>query len=249
MKVITKLKGFFEAHSMGVVMLFLWISAFLIPLAFSPKNPDRDKKDKLDYYDISFLSIGALFTGIAFAATYSSLIHQKKSLKDQMNLLNKQIDMNVFSLTVKELSDESYTECKKYINSVDYYDDIRVVRKITKKDTISLRDFKDILSNDIDKETKKRLRKSYDMIVSFCSKMEYIGFLFKNISTSILINYYGRTILTTYDALKILIETQNDGGKTDYTFYHFSYLYYYAKENEEKYYEERENEINRLFLK
>lgn len=249
MKVITKLKGFFEAHSMGVVMLFLWISAFLIPLAFSPKNPDRDKKDKLDYYDISFLSIGALFTGIAFAATYSSLIHQKKSLKDQMNLLNKQIDMNVFSLTVKELSDESYTECKKYINSAAYYDDIRVVKKITKKDSISLRDFKDLLLGDIDEETKKRLHKSYVTIVSFCSKMEYIGFLFKNISTSILINYYGRTILTTYDALKILIETQNDGGKTDYTFYHFSYLYYYAKENEEKYYEERENEINRLFLK
>ena len=248
MKMITKLIDFVKANPFKT-MFIGWILAFVVPLLFKPGVINKKEKDTLNYYEVSFLSASALFTGIAFAVTYSSLTHQKESINTQIDLLEEQIKMDVFSDVSEDLRSEKFLKCRKYLNSKSYYDDIERIKQLTKKEDISLQDFKDICYEDgfggIDENEKTYMRNSYNMILRFCSRMEYLGFIYYNTSTNIIVDYYGRTILNLYKRLKPLIETKKD-DKTEYLYFYFAYLFNYAKQREESYYKERENEISKF---
>lgn len=234
---IKKIKSIVSNHTLGVIF-GLWLFAFVFPLVFTPKNPDKDKKDKLDYYGISLLAASALFTGIAFSVTYASLEHQKKSLQEQTELLKEQVIVNLFTTTSKTLEHSKFLEGKRYISSSNFYEDVKKVKYLSGKEDVSLHDFKICLmnrDNSIDSETIKRLSNSYNLILHFCQKMEYMGYLHENMSLSILINYYGRTIKTTYKALQPLIEVVTETGENDTLFIHYSALYYAVLKAEPQY--------------
>ena len=78
--------------------------------------------------------------------------------------------------------------------------------------------------------------------------MEYLGFIYYNTSTDIIVDYYGRTILNLYKRLKPLIEIK-DGERTKYLYYYFAYLYNFAIRREKGYYEERGKVIDDFFVK
>lgn len=247
MKTNTKLIKAIKASPFKT-MFIGWLLAFIVPLLFKPGNIDKNKKDTLNYYEISFLSVSALFTGIAFAITYSSLNNQKESLNKQINLLEKQIKVDGFVKAVDELRDETFRDCRRYIISSIYEQDIATIKHITNKTEISLQDFKDVCYKDdiiINHSTKEHLLKSYQMILRFCSKMEYLGYIYIVLYTQpgIIVDYYGRTILNTYGRLKPLIEA-NNGEITEHLYYYFAFLFAYAGQREEGYYKERENIIN-----
>lgn len=250
MKIITKFIDFVKAHPFKCIFIG-WLLAFVVPLFFKPGIINKDTKDTLNYYEISFLSASALFTGIAFAATYSSLMYQRKNLDKQLNLLEKQTKMGVFSEVSKELGSEDFKECRKYINSSSFDNDLERIKQLTQQKEICLQDFKNICHKDdisgIDVEERQHLRKNYNMIIRFCSKMEYLGFIYYNTPTNIIVDYYGRTILNMYKRLKSLIEI-NDGEEIKYLYYHFAYLYNFALRREKEYYEERDNVIKYEFI-
>lgn len=242
---ISKITNFIAKYSAAII-LFLWILAFVIPLIFKPRTPDRFKKDQLDYYEISFLAASALFTGIAFAVTFSSLIDQKKNLREQTDILRQQVVVDVFSKTSKNLKEKQFLKSRRYIGSKEYNDDINLFCSIIQKDNINIEDIKTCLKelkNNVDKQTKKRLSNSYYSIISFCSRMEYIGFLHEQISSPILLSYYGRTIITTYRILKPIIEIERENNRREYLFFHFSLLYYSALKEEARYLAEKARKI------
>lgn len=249
MKKHTKLKDYIKAKP----FLFVfggWCLAFIIPLLFKPGDINRNEKDTLNFYEVSFLSASALFTGIAFAVTYLSLKDQKENLNKQIGLLEKQTKMDVFSDVSEELGAEDFKECRKYINSSSYKNDIERIKQLTKKEEISLQDFKNTCyekddAYNFDEKEKLYLRNNYNMIIRFCSKMEYLGFIYYYSSTNIIVDYYGRTILNMYRRLKPLIEIKKD-DKTDYIYFYFAYLYNYAEKRKDNYYKERENEIRKF---
>lgn len=249
MKKFTKLKDCIKAKP----FLFVfggWCLAFVIPLLFKPGDINRKEKDTLNFYEISFLSASALFTGIAFAATYLSLKDQKEHLNKKIDLLEKQTKMDVFSKISEELGAKEFKECRKYINSSSYKNDIDRIKQLTKKEEISLQDFKNICykkgnAYDIDDKENRYLRNNYNMIIRFCSQMEYLGFIYYYSSTNIIVDYYGRTILNMYRRLRPLIEIKNS-EKTDYLYFYFAYLYNYAEKRKDSYYKERENEISKF---
>ena len=76
-----------------------------------------------------------------------------------------------------------------------------------------------------------------------------MGYLHENMSMSILINYYGRTIKTTYEVLQPLIEIVTNAGEKDFLFVHFSALYYATIKLEPQYLQDRENMIQSFSLK
>lgn len=219
-----------------------WCLAFVIPLLFNPGDINRNEKDTLNFYEISFLSASALFTGIAFAATFSSLEHQKDSLKKQVILSNKQIDLDLFSETIRlVMDDDKFITSRKYIYSPDFYRDIEEVGRIVNKskESLELGDFRRIIhSNDsqitIGKETKERLRKAYEKITYFCGRMEYLGLIFNEKGAETLImEYYGRTILESYRNLHDIIENSRNKDKMKRLYLYYSKLYESA-ENKEK---------------
>lgn len=189
MKIFTKFSDFVKAHPFKCIFIG-WLLAFVVPLFFKPGIINKDTKDTLNYYEISFLSASALFTGIAFAATYSSLMYQRKNLDKQLNLLEKQTKMDVFSEVSKELGSEDFKECRKYINSSSFDNDLERIKKITQQEEIYLQDFKDTCYKDdikgIDEGERQYLRKNYNMIIRFCSKMEYLGFIYYSTPTNII---------------------------------------------------------------
>lgn len=250
MRMFKKLKDFIKAKPF-LFVLGGWCLAFVIPLLFKPGDINRNEKDTLNFYEISFLSASALFTGIAFAVTYLSLKDQKENLNKQIGLLEKQIKMDVFSDVSEELRSEAFQSCRKYIYSTTFYDDMERIKELTKKDEISLQDFKDTCDNNndgIDEDERQHFRDSYGMIIRYCGNMEYLGFIYYNSSTDIIVDYYGRTILNLYKRLKPLIETK-DGEKTKYLYYYFAYLYNFAIRREKGYYEERDKVIKDFFIK
>ena len=250
MKIFKRLVDFVKARPFMYV-LSGWCLAFIIPLFFKPGDINRDEKDTLNFYEISFLSASALFTGIAFAATYSSLKDQKEHLNKEINILEGQTKMDVFSNVSEELGTEDFKECRKYINSSSFDDDIERIKQLNKKEKISLQDFKDTCYKDnmgeIDENEKQHLQQSYNKIIRFCSKMEYLGFIYYNTTTNIIVDYYGRTILNMYGRLRPLIEIQN-GKEIKHLYFYFAYLYNFTLRREKAYYEERDKVISDYFL-
>lgn len=208
---------------LGLIVFFFLVFC-IVPLFFDYTHKTTEI---LEYYNVSFLSASALFTGLAFIATFLSLFYQSKSLKVQLNL-------EVFSKTMHSLMDsDRFRECKKYIYSNQLRVDINEVKIITGKDSINLEDFRKLCSIQEDNECssdeqiKKRLSISYEMITYFCGKMEYLGLIYQKWGIEVdnlILDYYGRTIIETYRILEPLIANSKNN-----MYYHYANLYNLAK--------------------
>ena len=200
----------------------------LIPFKIKHSHTDYEI---VKYMTASFTAATALFTGIAFAVTYISLYQQSKSL-------NRQIDYNVFSDTIRLIMDsDKFFQCRQYIYSKNYYRDIEELKRVItdyngsigQHDVINtnapnLKNFRTIIRNIdeiqplVDKDIKKKLCKSYEKIIFFCGRMEYLGFMYENnMAVSLILDYYAGTIKESYCILKSLIEEKGNGFYIHYT--------------------------------
>ena len=212
------------------VIVCLWFMFFMVPLIFTHTHTDYEI---VNFFNVSFTAATALFTGIAFTITYISLYQQNKNL-------NRQINMDVFSDTIRLLMDsDRYLQSRQYIYSKDFYRDIEELKRIRggESNFFGLNDFRDIIrSLDsliplVDKETKERLCKSYEKIIYFCSRMEYLGFMYENkAAVSLILDYYGHTIVESYNILKPLLESDRKDDNTEEMYVHYTRLYQRAKE-------------------
>lgn len=226
-------------------LVFLWIVFLFVPFIFSHTH---EEKEIVTFLNVSFTAATALFTGIAFTIAYISLYQQNQNL-------NRQINLSVFSNTIRLIMDsDKFLQSRQYIYSKDYYRDIEELKRIIKNyndsighddlisvDEFGLKDFRKIIRNIdeiqplVDKETKERLCISYEKIIYFCGRMEYLGFMCeKKAAVSLITDYYARTIMESYSILKPLIEKKGEEKNRVEIYSNYSRLFYRAKEKEEK---------------
>ena len=185
-----------------------------------------------------FAAITALATGITATVAYFSLKNEKEKRQ-----------YSVFSESVRVVLDGiKNSESQDYILSNKYYQDIETVQRYlgVSKEKIGLRDFEEIvinnhindslsLSEEEKQETKERLRKSYKKIEYFCERMEYLGILSEDTAVRpLIISYYGRTIIKSYERLYHLIIKTRKERDDDELYVHFTQLYNYAIESKKK---------------
>ena len=231
---------------LGVLgLVFLWVVFLLAPFMFSHTHRE---KEIVTFLDVSFTAATALFTGIAFTIAYISLYQQNQNL-------NRQINLSVFSNTIRLIMDsDKFLQSRQYIYSKDYYRDIEDLKRLIKNyndsvghndlicvDEFGLKDIRKIIRNMdeiqpiVDKETKERLCISYEKIIYFCGRMEYLGFMCeKKEAVSLITDYYARTIVESYNILKPLIEKKGKEEIRIDIYSNYSRLYYSAKEKEER---------------
>ena len=142
------------------------------------------------------------------------------------------------------------SESQDYILSNKYYKDIETVQYYLGVDQnvkVGLVDFEEIvvkdhikdglnISEEEKKETKERLRKSYNKIEYFCERMEYLGILSEDKTVRwLIIKYYKPTIIKSYERLRNLIVKTREGRNMNDLYEHFSRLYNLAKGENLKY--------------
>lgn len=179
------------------------------------------------------MTITALATAITAVVAFSSLRNERKKKR-----------MEVFSDSIRVVVDGfKNSESYAYVTSGNYKKDIRTVQYLlnTSKN-IGLDDFKKIvyqnlIRGDLSVEertkldgTKETLRKSYNKIVYFSERMEYLGMLAKDKDVRVdILNYFGPKIIETYENLEpIITKTREDNGSKN-LYLHFTQLYYQAK--------------------
>lgn len=163
-------------------------------------------------------------------------IIQQKNLEKQQDTLIKQINLSVFSDSMKFVMDsDKYNQCREYIYSNNFTDDVSEVKKILGQEIISLDDYRranQSLSrteenNESDKDMKRRLYDSYEKIKFFCMRMEFLGVVVsrENAAEALIIDYYGPTITDTYERLKSLIEATRANKDSANLYMYYTELY------------------------
>ena len=93
---------------------------------------------------------------------------------------------------------------------------MNTIKKILGHENVNLKEWKDLCytskkNKQIDPIVRNRLRTSYEKILYFCSKMEYLGVVCNTqVAGNIIIEYYGQTITESYNVLKSLITSDNN---------------------------------------
>ena len=209
------------------IILFLWVLFLGVPFLFDYAD---NEYGIVDYLGVSFAAATALFTGSAFTVAFVSIYQQNKGI-------NRQIDLNVFSETIRLLmKSDRFLRSQTYIFSDEYKWDRNIIRKILglQEDAqISLDDYKKVYKHkktddESLKKIKLRIRTAYEKIIYFCGRMEYLGFVCqKHAAQDYILEFYGLTITESYEVLKELIE-KNKGT----AYHHYTELYKQAKEKE-----------------
>lgn len=239
----------FERKSWGtilvLIMMVIWIAFGIVPFLL-PGIPSAT----ISLLSVSFSAATALFTGTAFVVALFNLykyqenineqqenyIIQQKNLEKQQDTLIKQINLSVFSDSMKFVMDsDKYNQCREYIYSNNFTDDVSEVKKILGQEIISLDDYRranQSLSrteenNESDKDMKRRLYDSYEKIKFFCMRMEFLGVVVsrENAAEALIIDYYGPTITDTYERLKSLIEATRANKDSANLYMYYTELY------------------------
>lgn len=214
-----------------VVLLIAWLLFLAVPFCLSYTH---ENKEILDSLNVSFVAAGALFTAFAFAATFLSLLHQHKSL-------NRQINLNVFSDTIRMIMDsERFLECRAHVLSDYYKNDIENIKRLTGKDNVNFESWRKIFNEDREKalektdiQTIENLRKSYERTMYFCGRMDYLGVVYENIEDDpFILEYYGLTIIETYEIVQSIIDNSTINKDNIYKnlYKNYTNLYHSAKE-------------------
>ena len=179
--------------------------------------------------------IGVLLAMATLIVTSVSLFVQQKGLITQIRL-------SVFSDSMHLLmADEKFSEGQDYIFSRAFDEDIIVVQQalnIKSQNDVTLDDFRRILHQnridgevvEVNSDTRERLRKSYNKIRYVFSRMEYLGVLSEERGVeALLLDYYGYTILSTYERLMPIIEKTRRDTNSNMLYCHFVNLYNLAE--------------------
>ena len=223
-------KLFRYTKQLMIAVFVIWLLFILIPLSRMITG-----KEILSGIDDAYVMGGALFTGLAFAATYASLLIQNRALRVQLA-------MSTLSSTVNLILDsERFRESRKYVMSMTFFNHVKILEKIKKDDPIFIEDWKKIDNGEKgENSTDEYINsyKAYEKLIYFCSRMEYLGIVLKNkgIDYTIL-DYYGNTIIESYKRLEPYIKNSRlRFGETYY--FHYTYLYYWATQREPKFKQE-----------
>lgn len=184
--------------------------------------------------------MGLLLATATLIVTCISLLYQRSSLIMQIRL-------NVFSDSMHLLmADEKFSESQEYIFSRAFDEDIIVVQQalqMSSQDDVGLDDIRRVLHRtrkdgeviSVDSNERKRLRKSYNKIRYFFSRMEYLGVLAEERGVETLIlEYYGYTIISTYERLLPIIRKDNDERKNNELYSHYKKMYTLAQKKKRK---------------
>ena len=216
-----------------IAVFVIWLSFLLIPLVRLITG-----KTILNGIDDAYVMAGALFTGLAFAVTYASLLTQNEALQEQLT-------METLSNTIGLiLNSDRFRESRKYVMSLTFCNHVKMLEKLKKEDPIFIEDWKKLDTNG--EENTANCYENYEKLIFFCSRMEYLGIILKNkgIDNTIL-DYFGNTIIVSYNRLKPFIENSRKiWGET--TYFHYTYLYYLAKQREPKLIQECNGLLDRM---
>lgn len=209
-----------------IVVLIIWLLFLLIPLFRLVTG-----KEILKGIDDAYVMVGALFTGLAFAVTYASLLIQNKALEEQLAMDNLSSTISLI------LNSERFRESRKYVMSKTFYNHVEILKKMKAGDPIFIEDWKKLGSGEKgenDTEQYVNSYKAYEQLIYFCSRMEYMGIVLKNkdIDYTIL-DYFGNTIIESYIRLKPYIENSRIRSGESY-YFHYTYLNYLATQREPK---------------
>ncbi len=184
--------------------------------------------------------MGLLLATATLIVTCISLLYQRSSLIMQIRL-------NVFSDSMHLLmADEKFSESQEYIFSRAFDEDIIVVQQalqMSSQDDVGLDDIRRVLHRtrkdgeviSVDSNERKRLRKSYNKIRYFFSRMEYLGVLAEERGVETLIlEYYGYTIISTYERLLPIMRKDNDERKNNELYSHYKKMYTLAQKKKRK---------------
>lgn len=99
---------------------------------------------------------------------------------------------------------------------------------------------------------------AHGMIVYFCDRMEYLGFIHYTYNSKeeigekelyLIIDYFGYDIINTFEKLKPFIHANREEKNSGNPYYHFEFLYLLASQRKNNYLQECENELKRLSKK
>lgn len=213
-----KLKCWILFLACGILILYL---AYLL---FSKKEFDQ--------------RMGLFLAAATLIVAFISLLYQRRSLIMQIRL-------SVFSDSIHLLlNDDKFSESQDYIFSRSFDEDISFVRQILQDNHhVDLDDFRRALHQirkdgnviNIDLEDRERLRVSYNKLKYFLSRMEYLGVLAveRGVET-LLLEYYGYTIINTYERLSPIIKKPGGESYADELYSHYTNLYTLARTNRKK---------------
>lgn len=208
-----------------MVVVVLWLLFLIIPYFHLIAN-----KIICDSFNAAYVMAGALFTGLAFAATYVSLLMQNKALKEQlaMDTLSNTIDLI--------LDSDRFRESRKYVMSKTFYNHVEFLKKMNNDDMVSVEDWKKIVNVTAEDNKKDSINsyKAYEKLIFFCGRMEYMGIVLKNKGVdNTVLDFFGNTIIESYTRLEPYIKNSRIRfGETYY--FHYTYLYNLAKQREPK---------------
>ncbi|MBR1991166.1 MAG: hypothetical protein IJ986_02705 [Bacteroidales bacterium] len=207
-----------------VVVFMLWLLFLLIPGSQLIAG-----KVVCDSVNAAYVMAGALFTGLAFAATYISLLMQNKRLKEQL-------EMDTLSNSISLiLNSDRFRESRKYVLSKTFIKHIEILKRMKGDAPICIEDWKDLDNEGNDSSSRDKDTNSYgnyEKLIFFCSRMEYMGIILKNKGIdNTFLDYFGNTIILSYQRLEPYIKNSREQiGITSY--FHYTYLYYLAKQRE-----------------
>ncbi len=246
-----------KIKSIGLLLLLLiiglWLASCILPFFI----PDVSEQT-IRLLGISFSSITALFTGIAFVVAYSallkqqeslehqqkSLINQQENLKLQQESLVKQTNLGVFSVFIDSMkiitNSQSFKQCQNYILSDQLDTDKELIRQNLKKglEDIHLDDYSIVSNKENGKNNEvKRLRINRDKIKTFCMRMEFMGIIISRLqgddtAEDLILDLYGHTIQKSYRRLESLIKRNDDNPTSKDLYPNYTYLYELAKKRE-----------------
>lgn len=214
----------FSTKKAIIIVCVIWLLFMLIPIFRLITG-----KEILSGINDAYVMVGALFTGLAFAVTYGSLLLQNNALKEQLAMDNLSNTINLI------LDSDRFRECRKYVLSKTFCNQVELLKKMKTEDPIFIEDWKKLDNGEKAENTTGEYvnsYKSYEKLIFFCGRMEYMGIVLKNKGVDYtVLDYFGNTIIESYARLEPYITNSRIRfGETYY--FHYTYLYNLAKQRE-----------------
>lgn len=213
----------------SILIFILWASS---PITITYLVNFLNEHSVIDFprenINIYYVSIGALFTALAFLGTISAILIQQSNL-------SKQTSFDVIKNVLNKVQND-----KKYIEAIDY------ILEELPSILIILQDNVEVIGS---KEIKSKTKSGFNHLLYFCRTMEYIGIVAKNkyVEEKILIQYLGKTIIETFNILFpiLKVDIQRLGNNAPFYFVHYRYLYYLAVNNKDVFITESNKSIKK----
>lgn len=228
----------FSTKKAIIIVCVIWLLFMLLPIVRLITG-----KEILSGINDAYVMVGALFTGLAFAVTYGALLSQNNGLKEQLEMDNLSNTINLI------LDSDRFRECRKYVLSKTFCNHVELLKKMKTEDPIFIEDWKKIdIGEKAENTTSEYVNsyKSYEKLIFFCGRMEYMGIVLKNKGVDYtVLDYFGNTIIESYSRLEpYIINSRIRFGETYY--FHYTYLYNLAKQREPKLKQECKELLDRM---